>query len=149
MDVALVVAIFRSLVLERVEHALQGMGVRGITVSRVKVYGEYANLFAANHKIEQVKVEVLVERERAGAIQGIFDTMHTEMPGDGLVAILPMEKTFSGRTRGGNLPQPATHINDVTLLAAVLRTETRVLAGAGAKCWVDEETVKETRTWNG
>jgi nitrogen regulatory protein P-II 1 len=105
MELALVVAVIRSPALERVEQALHGMGVRGITVSRVQGYGEHPNFFAVNHKVEQVKVEVLVERERADAIvQGILDTIHTGMPGDGLVAILPVEKAFSGRTRAEIVP---------------------------------------------
>jgi nitrogen regulatory protein P-II 1 len=105
MDVVLVVAIIRSLALERVERTLHGMGVRGLTVSRVQGYGEHPNFFALNHKIEQVKVEVFVERERADAIvQGVLDTVHTGMPGDGLVAILPVEKVFSGRTRAEVVP---------------------------------------------
>jgi nitrogen regulatory protein P-II 1 len=105
MEFMLVVAIIRSLTLERVEHALQGMGVRGITVSHVQGYGEYANFFARDRKVEQVKVEIFVERERADAIvHGILDTIHTGQPGDGLVAILPVEKTFSGRTRAESIP---------------------------------------------
>jgi len=107
MELVLVVAIIRGPALERVERALHGMGVRGITVSRVQGYGEHPNFFAPEHKVEQVKVEVLVERVHADTIvQGVLDTIHTGMPGDGLVAILPVEKAYSGRTRAEIVPTP-------------------------------------------
>jgi nitrogen regulatory protein P-II 1 len=106
MDAVLIVTIIRSLALEHVEHALQGMGVRGMTVTRVEGRGEYANFFARNHKVEELKVEIFVERERADAIvQRILDIIHTGLPGDGLVAILPAEKIFSGRTHAEVIPE--------------------------------------------
>ena len=45
MELRLVVAIIRPLALEPVEKALQGMGVRGLTVIRAKGFGAHANLF--------------------------------------------------------------------------------------------------------
>ena len=43
MELALAVAIIRSLALEDAEKRLQRIGVRGITVTKVKGYGEHAN----------------------------------------------------------------------------------------------------------
>lgn len=105
MELKLVVAILRPHLLEAVEKRLQEMGVRGLTVIGTKGYGEGANLFSRDWLVNQVKIEIYVEQDRVDSIAAaILDTAHTGSPGDGIVAILPVEKVFSVRTRCAETP---------------------------------------------
>ncbi len=105
MELRLVVAIVRTLALEPVEKALQEMGVRGLTVTRAKGFGAHANLFSGDWLVDQVKIEIYVEQDRVESIvAAILDTAHSESPGDGIVAILPVEKVYSVRTRSEEAP---------------------------------------------
>lgn len=105
MDLRLVVAIIRPSALESVEKRLQELGVRGLTVTRAKGYGAHANFFAPDWLVDQVKIEVFAERDKAESIvAAILDTAHTEYPGGGIVAILPVEKVFSVHTRAEEIP---------------------------------------------
>lgn len=104
-EFALVVAIIRGLALEAAEKKLQELGVRGITVSKVKGYGEYANFYARDWMVDQVKIEVFAARDQVERIAGaILDAAHTGSPGDGIVAILPVETVLSARTRAEVIP---------------------------------------------
>ena len=105
MELRLIVAIIRPLTLEAVEKKLQQIGIRGLTVIRAKGYGAYANLFAQDWLVDQVKIEIYVEQDRAESVaDAILDTAHTGSPGDGIVAILPVEKVLSIRTRSEETP---------------------------------------------
>ena len=105
MELRLVVAIVRPLALEPVEKALQEMGVRGLTVIRAKGFGAHANLFSRDWLVDQVKIEIYVEQDRVESIvAAILDTAHSESPGGGIVAVLPVEKVYSVRTRREEAP---------------------------------------------
>ena len=105
MELSLVVGIIRPDALELVEKRLQEIGVRGLTVIRGKGYGAYANFFARDWLVDQVKLEIYVEHDRADSVaQAILDIAHTGSPGDGIVAILPVDKVFSIRTRAEEIP---------------------------------------------
>ena len=105
MDVVLIVAIVRSVSLEEAERTLQRLGVRGITVSKAKGYGEYANFFSHDHLTDQVKIEVFVPRQRSQAVvDGLLKATHTGTPGDGIVAVVPVEAVVSVRTGAPAIP---------------------------------------------
>lgn len=105
MELKVVIAIVRPGVLEPVEKRLQEIGVRGITVSRTKGYGEYANFFSRDWMVDQVRIEIFTPRDRAELIAAaILDAAHTGSPGDGIVAILPVERVFSITTRSEDIP---------------------------------------------
>jgi nitrogen regulatory protein PII len=105
MELKLVVAIIRPLALEPVEKRLQQIGVRGLTVIKAKGYGAYANFFEPDWLVDQVKIEIYAEEDRAESLAAaILDAAHTGSPGDGIVAILPVAKVFSIRTRGEKEP---------------------------------------------
>ncbi len=105
MELRLVVGIIRPSALEAVEKRLQDIGMRGLTVIRAKGYGAYANFFSRDWLVDQVKLEIFVEQERADAVaQAILDIAHTGSPGDGIVAILPVDKVLSVRTRAEEIP---------------------------------------------
>lgn len=64
MELALVVAIIHGFALEVAEAKLHEMGVRGITVTKVKGYGEYANFYARDWMVDEVKIEVIAPRDQ-------------------------------------------------------------------------------------
>lgn len=105
MDVNLIIAHIRRDKLEQVEQKLQDIGVERITVSKVKGYGEYHNFFARNWMVEEVRVEIFTRKDEVDKITAaIMDTAHTGLPGDGVVAVVPIEKFFLIRTRSVATP---------------------------------------------
>ncbi|WP_298439602.1 P-II family nitrogen regulator [Geobacter sp.] len=106
MELRTVVAIIRNEVLEKVEGRLVDMGVKGISVTKVKGYGEYANFFNPDWMVSHSRIEIFTERSRVDeTIAAIMELAHTSMPGDGVVAVLPVEKLYRIRTRSEALPE--------------------------------------------
>lgn len=90
-----VTMIVRASALQRVEEALRHVGVAGVTVSRVKGYGEYRNFFLRDSMTEHVRLEIFTHRLRVDAI--VDATCHaasTGGKGDGIIAVLPVESIF-------------------------------------------------------
>lgn len=97
-----VTAIVRSTVLERAEARLQAIHVPGISVTKVKGDGEYANFYTADGSCEHARIEIYCRHECADEIaRAIVDSAHTGLEGDGLVAVLPIESIY--RVRTGNV----------------------------------------------
>ncbi|MGD8619235.1 MAG: P-II family nitrogen regulator [Gammaproteobacteria bacterium] len=100
MEFCKVTAIIRPGVLEKVESALQAMNVPGVSVTKVKGYGEYANFYTADWMVSHVRVEVFIGQHRAEAVaRAIMDAAYTGLEGDGIVAVLPVESVYHIRTR--------------------------------------------------
>jgi len=100
MNLKKVNAIFRCDVLEKVEKKLQDIGVRGVSITKVKGYGEYANTYTDDWLVTHCRIEIFTEESKAEVIaQAIIDTAHTGVTGDGMVAILPVERLFRIRTK--------------------------------------------------
>jgi len=105
MELRKVTAIIRTEVLEKVEKRLKEMGVKGITVTRVKGYGEYANFFSRDWLVTHARIEIFTEKakaEKAAAV--IMEAAHSGVPGDGIVVILPVEKIFRIRSQSEASP---------------------------------------------
>ena len=95
-----VTAIIRSEALEKVEQALQKLGVPGISVMRVKGYGEYANFYTRDGMTDNARLEIFTSAKRAEAIaRAIMDAAHSGISGDGIVMVLPVEKAYKIRHR--------------------------------------------------
>jgi len=96
-----IVAILRPNVLQAVEDSLVHLGVPGITVTRTKGFGEYTDFAAgARSTFSSVCVEIFVEEEQVQPIvETIMNAAHTGTPGEGLVAVLPVDKLYWVRTR--------------------------------------------------
>jgi nitrogen regulatory protein P-II 1 len=100
MELKQVVAIVRGSVLEAVEERLRQVGVKGISVSSVKGYGEYANLYKADRMVTNVKIEIFTEQSAVeDIVTAIMNTAHLGISGDGIVAVLPVEKLYRIRTK--------------------------------------------------
>lgn len=95
-----VTAIIRSDVLEEVEHALQAIGVTGISVTKVKGYGEYADFYSRDRMTSHARVEIFTIETKADAIaKTIMEADHVGLEGDGIVAVLPVEKLYRIRSQ--------------------------------------------------
>ena len=106
MEFRKVTAIIQSAVLEKVGQVLQEIGVKGISVTEVKGCGEYANFYAQDMMVSHARIEIFtsaVKAERIAAV--IMNAAHTGIPGDGIVAILPVEKIFHVRSKAVATPE--------------------------------------------
>ncbi len=100
MNYRKITAIFRLELLEKVERKLQTLGVCSLTVSKVKGYGEYADFYAKDWLTSHARIEIFVDKEEAETIaEGIMEAACLNMAGDGIVAILPVEKLYRIRTQ--------------------------------------------------
>ncbi len=105
MDIKLIIAMIRRDKLEEVERKLQQIGVERINVTKVKGYGEYQDFFARNWMVEEVKLEIFTKNEEVDSIAAaIMEAAHTGLPGDGVVAVMPVEKLFLVRTKSEATP---------------------------------------------
>lgn len=110
MELSLVVAIIRSHKLGAAEQALHAIGVRGITVIKAKGFGEHSlphDILGRPLMDDQVKIEVYVAADQAERTAiAVIDAAHTGpgTQGDGIVAILPVQRVFSVRTRSETIP---------------------------------------------
>ena len=95
-----VTAIFRPDRLEAVEDRLRGLNVAGVSVTRVKGFGEYANFYEPDWMCTHVRIEVFTSKLKADEIaEAIMEAAHTGIEGDGIVAILPVESVYHIRTK--------------------------------------------------
>lgn len=95
MDLKNVTAIVRTDVLEDVESRLRQLGVPGLTVWRVKGFGEYANFFTPDWMSACARIEIFTDAAQAKQIvDTIMQAAHTGTAGDGIVAILPVDGLF-------------------------------------------------------
>lgn len=100
MEYRKITAIIRRNLLEEVERRLQDIGVRGISVTHVKGYGEYADFYSSDWNVLRARIEVFARKDRAEEIAtAMLDGAHTGLPGDGVIAVLPVEKVLVVRTR--------------------------------------------------
>ncbi len=100
MDYRKITAIIQREVLEKVEQKLQSMGVEGISVTKVKGYGEYADFYSKDWMVSHARIEIFTIESRADDIaEAIIETAHVGLEGDGIVAVLPVEKLYRIRTR--------------------------------------------------
>lgn len=106
MDVKLIIAIIRHERLEGVENKIRELGAERVDVSRVKGYGEHRNFFTKDWMGDEVRLEIYTKKEHVKAIAaGIMDAAHTGMPGDGVIAVVPVEQLFLIRARAEATPE--------------------------------------------
>jgi nitrogen regulatory protein P-II 1 len=107
MELQLIVAIVRNEMFENVESRLKDMRVKGITVAHVRGYGEYTNYFNIDQMAIHTRIEIFADKSKVEEIvAAIMDAAHTDFPGDGIVAVLPVEKLYHIRTK--SIAQPDT-----------------------------------------
>ena len=90
-----VIAILQCSVLEKVENALEEIGVPGISVTYIKGYGDYANFFQSPPLVKHARIEIFTDEKKADLVAStIMHSAHTGLQGDGLVAVLPVEHIY-------------------------------------------------------
>jgi nitrogen regulatory protein P-II 1 len=95
-----IVAIIRTDKLGLAEERLKKIRVRGVSVSRGKGYGEYANFFTSDWTSAHARLEIYCKASRADEIvNAIMDAAQTGLAGDGIVAVIPVEKVYRIRTK--------------------------------------------------
>jgi nitrogen regulatory protein P-II 1 len=113
MEMALVVAIVRREKLGAVEKKLHEIGVRGITVIKAHGFGEHSlphDILGRPLMMDQAKLEIYVGGEQAEEVAAaIMRGAHTGASGDGIVAILPVQRIFSIRTQSDTVPNRLRH----------------------------------------
>lgn len=55
-------------ILEKVENALQEIGVTGISVTYIKGYGDYANFFQSPPLIKHARIEIFTDEKEVKSI---------------------------------------------------------------------------------
>jgi nitrogen regulatory protein P-II 1 len=100
MELKKITAIIRSRLLEDVEERLKKIGVKGLTVTRVKGYGESKSIWADDWLGTHARIEIFAKKTKADQItSAIMEVAHTGGPGDGIICILPVEKILRIRTK--------------------------------------------------
>ena len=113
MELALVVAIVRSDKLTAVEKKLHEVGVRGITVIKARGFGEHSlshDILGRAMMGDQAKLEIYVASDEAEQVaETVIAAAHTGASGDGIVAIVPVQRVLSVRTRAETTPNQSRH----------------------------------------
>ena len=105
MELKCVVAIVRPDVVAILERKLGAIHVHGVTVTRVRGFGAHPNLFADDWTTEHVKIEIFAQAENVDAlVKTIMDIALVGAIGDGVVAVLPVEKFFRIRNQAEAIP---------------------------------------------
>lgn len=92
-------AIVRVSALDAVQRRLHELHVPGLSVTRVKGYGEYANFFTPDWTVQHARIEIFLPRERSDEVaRAIADVARTGEPGDGIVVVLPVERLYHIRS---------------------------------------------------
>jgi nitrogen regulatory protein P-II 1 len=102
----LVTAIVKPFTLDDVRHAVEAVGVLGLTVTEVQGYGRqrghtevYRGAEYAVEFVPKVRVEVLVDEAFADrVVEAIMGVARTGKIGDGKVWVSPVEKVIRIRT---------------------------------------------------
>lgn len=95
MEITQIVAIVRTHVLEDVEARLRQLSVPGVTIARVKGFGEYANYLKPDWMSAYARIEIFADVDEAPRIiEAIMQVAHTGTAGDGIVAVLPVDRIF-------------------------------------------------------
>jgi nitrogen regulatory protein P-II 1 len=99
-------AIIKPFKLDDVKEALNGLGIKGMTLSEVKGYGRqkgHTEVYrGAEYVIDflpKLKIEIIVQSEQVEAvIDAIVEAAKTGKIGDGKIFVLPVEQVVRVRT---------------------------------------------------
>lgn len=104
MDFKYVIAIIRENALDALQRQLTVLQVRGLTMSKVKGVGEQRDFFSASQLTEHLQIQIFVEASKADAVvTAILDAADSDLPGAGIVAVMPVDRFLHIRTRSETL----------------------------------------------
>lgn len=105
MSFKYVIAIVRPEVVAPLETKLGAIGVGGITLTKVKGFGEYKNFFTRDWLSEHTKVEIFAEESKVDALLDVLQEIaDADIPAVGIVAVIPVDRFLHLRTGTGILP---------------------------------------------
>lgn len=88
-----IVAIVREESKESLLAALREANVPGVTISEAKGIGEYVNTYDTSSMNSCYRFEVMVDEQQVEPLSRlIVETVKTGIRGDGIVAVMPVEK---------------------------------------------------------
>ncbi len=99
-------AIIKPFKLDDVKEALNGIGIKGMTVSDVKGYGRqkgHKEIYrGAEYEVDfipKTKVEIIVDADHVDqVVEAIREAANTNKIGDGKIFVLPVEEVIRVRT---------------------------------------------------
>ncbi len=105
MEYRKITAIITNEALEKVERRLAAMSVKGISITKVKGFGDYKNFYAQGWLSSHARIEIFTDSARAEEIaSAIMETAHTGQAGDGIVVVIPVESVYRIRTQAAATP---------------------------------------------
>jgi len=100
MEYRKITAIISHEVHDRVEKKLYDMGVHGVSISKIKGYGESAK-FTDGVMTDCIKMEIFTVSDKADDIVSmLMEVANTGYLGDGIIAVSPVEKLYRIRSHG-------------------------------------------------
>ena len=99
-------AIIKPFKLDDVKEALNGIGIKGMTISEVKGYGRqkgHTEIYrGAEYVVDflpKIKVEIIVDADQVDqVIETVVEAARTGKIGDGKIFVLPVEQIVRVRT---------------------------------------------------
>ncbi|ABE45406.1 P-II family nitrogen regulator [Polaromonas sp. JS666] len=105
MNFKYVVAIVPPDAVKSLEARLIRMGVGGITLTKVKGFGEYKNFFTRDLLSEHTKIEIFTEASKLEPLlDALLEVGDADIPGSGIVAVIPVDRFLHLRTGTDDLP---------------------------------------------
>jgi nitrogen regulatory protein PII len=109
MSFKYVVAIVPPEAVESLERKLRNIGVGGVTLTKVKGFGEYKNFFTSDLLTEHTKIEIFTEESKVEPLlEALMEVGRSDIPGSGIVAVIPVDRFLHLRTGTEDLPVPPT-----------------------------------------
>lgn len=91
----LIWAVIRPSRKKELEKLLLEKGVIGITFEKVKGFGKEETMLLEPHELEHCKCEIIVPDEWVDwVVNTIYEQTHTGTPGDGIIAIIPIDEVI-------------------------------------------------------
>jgi nitrogen regulatory protein P-II 1 len=103
MNLKYVIAIVGPQCVAELEAQFARIGIEGITLTKVKGFGEYKNFFRDDWLSDHTKIEILTDESRVPALlEVLMKTAGSSLPGSGVVAIVPVDSVMPLRTHRGS-----------------------------------------------
>ena len=84
---------------DKLEACLRGTGVHGLTVTKVRGFGEHANLFHRDLLVDNISVDIYAGADKAeNIIQTVINFKSDEFTPTGVLAVEPVERLVYLRT---------------------------------------------------
>ena len=109
MNFKYVVAIVPPDAVKSLEAKLMRIGVGGITLTKVKGFGEYKNFFTSDLLSDHTKIEIFTEESKVEPLlEALLEVGRSDIPGSGVVSVIPVDKFLHLRSGTEDLPIPPT-----------------------------------------